>query len=522
MFDNPKFAKLVDAGRPTGEVVGVDRFLVTVRGLGEIAVNALVYFANGHQGMVREVRDDLVMILNISSEEISIGTLCVLEAEELVTGVGEGLLGRVLTVTGQPIDGKGPITFSRFDPVFKVAPGIVERKQLDEALTTGVAIADQLFPLVKGQRIAVLGDNKVGKSAFTMALTLAQKDTGRIVIHVLISKRKSDVDKLINKLNETGAMSYCIVVVASVFDSLTQSYLAPYIGATIGEYLWNSGKDLIIVYDDLSNHAKAYRELSLLLKVSPGRASFPGDMFYAHSSLLERAGRLAVNGATMAAIPVVLTPNNDITGPLPTAIMSITDGQYILDSDAFRSGIRPALSVGLSVSRVGGVGQTKRQKAITAALFKKLASYRQAAEFSHFGSELALESKADLELGKKIYEALKQPPDSTYTANTQDLIMGVVMKTEGKIAINIDSLKRKAVELGPTMNKDSDWDAAIAKLLAEVTVQAPTPPPGVAPATTPPAPGAPAGPTPPAPPPVQPPAAPATAPQTTPAGGKSK
>jgi len=511
VFDNPKFAKLVADGRPTGEVVGVDRFLVAVEGLGEVAVNALIYFDNGHAGIVREVRADTVMILNLTAESIPLGTLAVIEAEEIVTGVGEGVVGRVLSVTGQPLDGKGPVTFSRFDPVFKVAPGIIERKALDEALTTGVAIADQLFPLVKGQRIAVLGDNKVGKSAFTMQLTLAQKGTGRIVIHVLIAKRKADVDRLIAKLNETGAMEYCVVVVASVFDSLTQSYLSPYIGVTIAEYLWNSGKDCIIVYDDLSNHAKVYRELSLLLKVAPGRASYPGDMFYAHSSLLERAGRLNSNGATLAAIPVILTPNNDITAPLPTAIMSITDGQLIFDSEAFRAGIRPAVSVGLSVSRVGGVGQTRRQKQLTAALFKKLASYRQAAEFSHFGSELAIESRADLELGKKIYEALKQPPDSIYTANEQDLILGVVMKTEGKIAINIDSLKRKAKELAPSMNPDSDWDGTIAKLLAEVTVQAPTPPP----ASTPPSevPGAPGATPPPAAQAAPAPSGPAQAPQ---------
>jgi F-type H+-transporting ATPase subunit alpha len=494
VFDNPKFAKLVADGRPTGEVVGVDRFLVTVQGLGEVAINALIYFENGHQGLVREVRTETVMILNMTSESIPIGTLAVIEADELVTGVGDSVIGRVLSVTGQPLDGKGPITFSRFDPVFKVAPGIIERQQLTDTLTTGVAIADQLFPLVKGQRIAVLGDNKVGKSAFTLQLTLAQAGTGRIVIHVLISKRKSDVDRLIAKLNETKAIDYCVVIVATVFDSLTQSYLAPYVGASIAEYLWHGGKDCILVYDDLSNHAKVYRELSLLLKVSPGRASYPGDMFYAHSSLLERAGRLAENGATLAAIPVVLTPNNDITAPLPTNIMSITDGQLIFDADAFRSGIRPAVSVGLSVSRVGGVGQDKRQKKLTAALFKKLASYRQAAEFSHFGSELALESKADLELGKKIYEALKQPPDVIYTANEQDLILATVMRTEGKISINIDSLKRKAKEIAPTMTKDSDWDGTIAKLLAEVTVQAPTP---VAPTTPPPAaPGAPGGPAP--------------------------
>ena len=489
MFDNPKFAKLVADGRSTGEVVGVDRFLVTVEGLGNLAINALIYFDNGHQGIVREVRAHTVMILNLSAETIPIGTLAVIEAEELVTGVGENVMGRVLSVTGQPLDGKGPITFSRYDPVFKVAPGIIERQQLGDPLPTGVAIADQLFPLVKGQRIAVLGDNKTGKSAFTMQLTLAQANTGRFVVHVLIAKRKADVDRLIAKLNETGAISYCVVIVASVFDSLTQSYLAPYIGATIAEYLWHGGQDGIIIYDDLSNHAKVYRELSLLLKVSPGRASYPGDMFYAHSSLLERAGRLVKNGASLASIPVVLTPNNDITAPLPTSIMSITDGQLIFDSEAFRAGIRPAVSVGLSVSRVGGVGQNKRQKKLTAALFKKLAAYRQAAEFSHFGSELAIESRADLELGKKIYEALKQPPDVIYSSNEQDLIMGTVMKTEGKITINIDSLKRKAKELAPTITPDSDWEGIITKLLGDVTVQAATPPP--AGASTPPAPPAP-------------------------------
>jgi F-type H+-transporting ATPase subunit alpha len=493
VFDNPKFAKLVAEGKPTGEVIGVDRFLVTVRGLGEVAVNALIYFDNGHQGLVREVRSDTVMILNMTAESIALGTLAVIEADELVTGVGEGVIGRVISVTGQPLDGKGPVTFSRYDPVFKVAPGIIERQQLTDPLTTGVAIADQLFPLVKGQRIAVLGDNKTGKSAFTLQMTLAQAGTGRIVIHVLISKRKSDVDRLIAKLNESKAIDFCVVIVASVFDSLTQSYLAPYVGASIAEYLWHGGRDCILVYDDLSNHAKVYRELSLLLKVSPGRASYPGDMFYAHSSLLERAGRLAENGATLAAIPVVLTPNNDITAPLPTSIMSITDGQLILDSEAFRAGIRPAVSVGLSVSRVGGVGQDKRQKKLTAALFKKLAAYRQAAEFSHFGSELALESKADLELGKKIYEALKQPPDVIYSSNEQDLILGTVMKTEGKITINIDSLKRKAKELAPSMTPDGDWEGTLNKLLSEVTVQAPVAP-QAAPATPPAPPGDPGSP----------------------------
>ena len=474
MHDNPKFAKLVTEGHPTGEVIGVERFLVTIRGLGDIGVNALVYFDNGHQGIVREVHEDTVMVLNMTAEEIPYGTLVVLEADELTTLVGDNLIGRVISPLGVPLDGKGPLSVGESRPVFTVAPGIIERKELSDPMITGVAIVDQLFPLVRGQRIAVLGDNKVGKTAFTTTLALSQKGTNQLVIIVMIAKKKADVDKLIGQLVATGAIEYCVVIVATIFDTVTQSYLAPYIGAAIAEYFWHSGRDCIIVYDDLSNHAKLYRELSLLLKVSPGRDSYPGDMFYAHSSLLERAGRLVSNGATMGSVPVILTPNNDITAYLPTTIMSITDGQLIFDSETFRSGIRPAISVGLSVTRVGGLGQKKRQQNLRAGLLKKLASYRQAEEFSHFGSELALESRQDLELGKKIYEAFKQPPDVVYTINEQDLILGTVMKSEGKIMINVDQIKRKAKEIAATIDPDADWDPIIADMLAQTTVQAPS------------------------------------------------
>ncbi len=473
MHDNPKFAKLVADGKPTGEVIGVDRFLVIIRGLGDIGINALVYFENGHQGIVREVHDDTVMILNMTAENVPVATLVVLEADELMTMVGDNLIGRVISPVGLPLDGKGPLSAGESRPVFTVAPGIIERKELADPMITGVAIVDQLFPLVRGQRIAVLGDNKVGKTAFTTTLALSQKGTNQIVVFVMIAKRKSDVDKLIGQLNASGAMAYCVVVVATIFDTVTQSYLAPYIGAAIAEYFWHNGRDCIIIYDDLSNHAKLYRELSLLLKVSPGRDSYPGDMFYAHSSLLERAGRLVSNGATLGCVPVILTPNNDITAYLPTTIMSITDGQLIFDSETFRSGIRPAISVGLSVTRVGGVGQKKRQQALRAALLKKLASFRQAEEFSHFGSELAIESRQDLELGKKIYEAFKQAPDAVYTINEQDLILETVMKSEGKIMINVDQIKRKAKEIAPTIDPDGDWTPFVADMLAQTTVQAP-------------------------------------------------
>jgi F-type H+-transporting ATPase subunit alpha len=487
MYDNPKFAKLVQGGAPTGEVVAINRFLITVRGLGEVSLGSLVYFATGDQGYVREVGPELTVIMSLTSEELPLGTLAVLETAELVTRVGEALVGRVINALGQPIDGGGPIALGETAPVFAGAHSIIERQVLDTPLSTGVAAVDALFPLVLGQRIAILGDNKTGKSAFLAQLSEAQAGTGRIVVHVLIGKRRSDVERLVQRLKATGALAYSIVVVASVFDALTQSYLAPYVGAAIAEYLWHQGKDVIILYDDLTAHAKVYRELSLLLKVPPGRDSYPGDMFYVHSSLLERAGRLASNGATLTAVPVVLTPSDDITTYLPTGVMSITDGQIIFDAITFRQGIRPAVNVGLSVSRVGGRGQTKRQKQLTGTLFKALAAYRQAAELSHFGSELAVESRDQLELGKRLYEALKQPPNEVYGPVMQTLVLETVLRTGGKTAINIDLLKRKAKELAPTVTDEAAYEPAIMQLLAASTIQAPVvpaPSPAPAPAAT--------------------------------------
>lgn len=471
MFDNPHFASLVEAGQSTGEVVGINRFLVTVRGLGSISVNAMVYFANGHQGMVREVDQEVVIVLNLTAESIPLGTLAVLESDQLVTGVGEALIGRIISPLGKPIDGKGPIALTETGIVFSEAPGIIARKQLDEQLVTGVTIVDSLFAFALGQRIAVLGDSKTGKSSFAFQMTLSQKGTNRIIVYCLIAKKKTDIDKLVTRLNSSGIIDQCILVVSSVFDSLTQSYLAPYVAVTVAEHLWFKGRDVIIIYDDLSNHAKVYRELALLLKVAPGRESYPGDIFYAHSSLLERAGRLKSTGATLSSLPIVLTPSDDITTFLPTAIMSITDGQIIFDAKTFRKNIRPAANVGLSVSRVGGRAQNSRQKKITGLVNKTLAAYRQADEFSHFGSELAVESRAVLELGKRLYEGLRQGIEEVFDANQQILILEVIMRTEGKIKINVDALKQKVKIVSSKINQDGDFEPLIAQLLAETTIQ---------------------------------------------------
>jgi F-type H+-transporting ATPase subunit alpha len=471
VFENQSFAKLVKDGRPTGEVVGVNELLVTIRGLEGVGINGLVLFENGDRGLVRMIRDNLVDILTFAVHGAKLGTLAVLEREILQTGVGDALVGRIVNVLGEPLDGKGPVATSTQADVFVEAPGIVERAELNEQLVTGVGIVDSLFPFVLGQRIAVLGDNKSGKSTFMRQLTKQQAAAGRIMIYVLIGKRQVDVDTLIVELRESRAIEHSIVVVASSFDSLSHSYLAPYVACAMGEYLWKAGKNVIIVYDDLSNHAKVYRELSLLAEVSPGRDSYPGDMFYAHSSLLERAGKLKAGGGTFSAIPVVLTPNDDITAYLPTSIMSITDGQIIFDLQSFRKGVRPAVNVGLSVSRVGGRVESKAWKTLSGQLFRKLADYRQAAEFAQFGSELAPAAQADLAMGRQLYEVYKQLPRELYDLTTQYLMLAAVMSGAGRISLNVALLKQEALRLAPTLPPDADPAAAVQHLLQIATIQ---------------------------------------------------
>jgi F-type H+-transporting ATPase subunit alpha len=470
VYDNNLFQKLVEAGQPTGEVVGVDRFLVTVKGLDGIAANALVLFENGQQGMVREISTESVLILNLESENAQLGGLVVLQNNVLTTGVGDQLIGRVVNPLGQPLDGKGSIRFEANWPVFNKAPGIMDRALLKDQLASGVTIVDAMFSIVLGQRIAVLGDTKSGKTSFLTQLGVNQVGTDRIVVYVLIGKRRIEIDSLLARLNETGAIKNSIVVVANIFDSLAQSYLAPYVGCSIAEYLWYHGRDVVIIYDDLSSHAKVYREVSLLAQVNPGRDSYPGDMFYAHSSLLERAGKLAANNKTLTALPAVVTPGDDITAYLPTSIMSITDGQLIFDLATFRQNIKPAINAGLSVSRVGGRAQNARQKRISGALFKSMAAYRQAAEFSHFGADMAPETMQALQLGQQLNEAFRQTPGELFSLTEQELILATVLEAAGQRKLNVGLLKMKVRELAPNIQKDEDIDNAVKQLLETSTM----------------------------------------------------
>ena len=451
------FEKLVASGNPVGEIFGLDAFMVKVKGMQPTNVHALVRFENEVRGYVHHVYEDYVMVMKLEPTPLSIGMVCVVEDTQLRTPVGRGYVGRVINAFGEPIDGKGPIEREDLWEVFHDAPMLYERELLDSQLETGITVLDINFSLVRGQRMAVLGDGKVGKTSMTTQIAINQRNTDITVIYVLIAKRQRDVAQLVDRLEKNDAMKKAIIIVTNMFESLVQTYLAPYIGAAHGEYFWQKlGMDTLVIYDDLTSHAQAYREISLVAGVSPGRDSYPGDMFYTHSSLVERAGRIAVNHASQTILPIVYAPGGDITAYLPTNVMSMTDGQWILDMKVFKDTMRPAVSTGLSVTRVGGVGQNKRQKGLAASLNKTLAGYRQAEEYAHFGTELSPEAQSDFDKGKMLFKLMNQDIGEVYNLMDQQLLLDIVLNSTATDVIDIQKMKDVVAEYSAKIKEDKE------------------------------------------------------------------
>lgn len=421
MADKPSLATLktrIEDYKPAatseegGVVISSADGVVEVEGMDRAVYGEIVTFENGAKGMVESVEPGrLGIMLFDGAETVGVGTMVTRSGKRAGIPVGDGFLGRVIDPLGEPIDGKGPIEAVGYNPIEKQAPGILERQSVDTPLHTGILAIDSMFPIGRGQRELIIGDRQTGKTSIATDAILNQKDTGVLCIYVAIGQKASSIARVAEDLKKHGAMSYTTIVAATASDSAPLQYIAPYAGTALAEYFMAQGKSVLIVYDDLSKHAVAYRAISLLLRRSPGREAYPGDVFYLHSRLLERSCRMsdALGGGSITALPIVETQAGDVSAYIPTNVISITDGQIFLESALFNAGNRPAVNVGLSVSRVGGAAQTKAMKKANANLRIELAQYKDMESFAQFSSDLDAETRHQLEHGKALTEMLKQP-----------------------------------------------------------------------------------------------------------------
>ena len=432
-----------------GEIVRVGDGVATVSGIRHAGYGEIVQFENGVKGMVQDIRNEETGVILLGSErELTAGSRVVRTERRAGVPVGEGFLGRVVDAMGTPIDGKGEAEAAGYLPIENAAPGIKDRKSVSVPLETGILAIDSMFPIGRGQRELIIGDRQTGKTSIATDTILNQKGKGVICIYVAIGQKASTVAKVVSTLQAGGAMEYSIVVSATASDPASLQYIAPYAGTAMAEYFMHQGRDVLIIYDDLSKHAVAYRSLSLILERSPGREAYPGDVFYLHSRLLERSSRLTpeMGGGSITALPIIETQAGDVSAYIPTNVISITDGQIYLETNLFNAGQRPAVNVGLSVSRVGGAAQTKAMKKASGSIRIDLAQYREMEVFTQFSSDLDDTTREQLAYGKGLMEVLKQPLLRPLSMAEQVITL-VVATAKGFIDIPLTEVKRYQMAL---------------------------------------------------------------------------
>lgn len=443
--------------RETGEVIYVGDGIATIYGIDHAMYGEIVVFDNGVKGMVQDIRQNEIGVILFGRDHgIHEGTKVVRTKKKAGIPVGKGFIGRIINALGEPIDGKGDIKEEDYRPIENEAPGIVDRKSVDTPLETGILSIDSMFPIGRGQRELIIGDRQTGKTSIATDTIINQKGKDVICIYVAIGQKASTVAKIVSTLTKHGAMDYSIVLSSTASDPASLQYIAPYAGTAMAEHFMHQGKDVLIVYDDLSKHAVAYRALSLLLERSPGREAYPGDVFYLHSRLLERSSRLSdeLGGGSITALPIIETQAGDVSAYIPTNVISITDGQIFLESNLFNAGMRPAVNVGLSVSRVGGAAQTKAMKKASGSIRIDLAQYREMEVFTQFSSDLDAATKEQLEYGSGLMELLKQP--LYHPLSLHEKVITLCAATH-KVMLGIEKAKIKQFQADLLRHFDSDY-----------------------------------------------------------------
>ena len=482
-----KYSKELEVSE-VGTVIQVADGIARIHGLENAQMNELLEFPGEVYGMVLNLEEDNVgAVLLGSTKNINEGDTVKTTGRVVEVPVGDAMTGRVVNALGQPIDGKGPIETSKFRPIERVASGVISRKSVDTPLQTGIKAIDSMVPIGRGQRELIIGDRQTGKTAIAIDTIINQKGQGVKCIYVAIGQKASTVASIVKTLEEFGAMAYTTVVASTASELAPLQYIAPYAGCAIGEEWMENGEDVLVIYDDLSKHATAYRTLSLLLRRPPGREAYPGDVFYLHSRLLERAARLSdkLGGGSLTALPIIETQAGDVSAYIPTNVISITDGQIYLETEMFNSGLRPAINAGLSVSRVGGSAQIKAMKKIAAPIRVELAQYRELAAFAQFGSELDADTTEKLAQGARIQQMLKQPQYKPMPVEDQIII---IYATTGKYLLDIEVgdvgrfedeliefIKTKYPEVPKSIREkkimDEDTEATLKKAIEECKAQ---------------------------------------------------